>query len=197
MTARARDRRPVGAALRLAPLVLALLTLGGCMRGCTSPRPPIHPNPNMDLQPKVRAQAESDFFYDGMTMRQPLEHTVARGELDHDPERYEGRTADGAFVAANPYGSGEALVARGAERYAIYCLPCHGATGDGKGMLFERAQVESGNLHDPRIVGLADGAIFDVITNGTGLMQGYRYPVPMADRWAIVAYLRTLQQGGS
>ncbi len=183
---------------RLMALAVMLMVFGGCMRGCTSPRPPIHPNPNMDLQPKYKAQAESAFFYDGMTMRQPVEHTVARGELERDPAIHEGRATDGTFLADIPMTVDAEVVARGAERYGIYCTPCHGAKGDGRGMLYERAQIESGDLvGDPRIANLPAGELFDVITNGKGLMQGYRYPVPLKDRWAITAYVRTLRQGGA
>ncbi len=63
----------------LCSAVLALSLLG-CARGCTSSRPPIHIVPNMDWQPKVKAQAESDFFYDGAAMRTPVPGTVARGQ---------------------------------------------------------------------------------------------------------------------
>ena len=66
---------------QLALLALAALTLTGCMRGCTSPRPPIHLNPNMDYQPRVNSQQESGFFYDGVAMREPIAGTIARGEL--------------------------------------------------------------------------------------------------------------------
>lgn len=184
-------------ASRMIALAMMLMVFGGCMRGCTSPRSPIHPNPNMDVQPKYRAQSESAFFSDGMTMRMPVEHTVARGELDRDPAIYEGRSADGTFVTEIPIVVDPEVIARGAERYGIYCTPCHGAKGDGRGMLYERAQIESGDLvSDPRISNLPAGELFDVITNGKGLMQGYRYPIPPHDRWAIAAYVRTLRQGG-
>lgn len=84
-------------------------------------------------------------------MRTPVEGTVARGELRDDPAFFEGRDASGAFVA-NPVPADDALLARGEERYGIYCAPCHGDNGNGKGVLWERAQVESGDLHEPRLV---------------------------------------------
>ena len=182
----------------------SLLVLAGC-RGQTSKYPPIHPNPNMDDQPKLLAQESSDFFYDGAAMRLPVEGTVARGELRLDSDFYEGLDAGGTPVAANPllaseqYRGGrsdEEIMARGAERYGIYCLPCHGATGDGESMLKERSGVASANLHDERIRQLPDGQMFDVVTNGLGLMSGYRYPIPADDRWAIIAYVRQLQEAG-
>jgi mono/diheme cytochrome c family protein len=176
--------------------VLAALCLAGCTRGSTSSRPPIHPNPNMDVQPKYLPQAESAFFYDGATMRQPLAGTVARGHLLASPELETGRGEDGAFVTANPHADRENLVHRGQERFGIYCAPCHGGSGNGRGMLFERAGVQSADLHEARIVAYPDGQIFDVVTNGLGLMSGYRYPISAEDRWAIVAYVRQLQEAG-
>jgi len=189
-------RRPEAPLLRSLLLLGVLLALTGCLRGSTSSHAPIHPNPNMDLQPKYKAQAESNFFYDGKTMRPPVPNTVARGELEHDRALLEGRDEEGAFVTESPVAVNAALLARGAERYGIYCLPCHGERGDGRGMLFERAQIQSGNLvGDERIRDLSDGEIFEVITNGKGLMQGYRYPVPAHDRWAIIAHVRSMQRG--
>ena len=71
----------------------------------------------------------------------------------------------------------EALLARGAERYGIYCKPCHDERGEGKGILFERAKVPTANLLDQQIREQSDEQIFDTITNGKGLMASYRYPV--------------------
>ena len=88
----------------------------------------------------------------------------------------------------------EALLERGRQRYVIYCQPCHDARGDGKGILFQRASVPTASYHQDKILNYPDGQIFDVITNGQGLMSGYRWPIPPADRWAIVAYVRQLQQ---
>ncbi len=181
--------------IRLGVIVVLLLTTTGCMRGCTSTRSPIHPNPNMDLQPKYRAQAESEFFYDGKTMRTPVEGTVARGELRADSAFFEGRDAAGNHIAANPLALDEIVVARGAERFGIYCAVCHGDNGNGKGVLWERAQVESADLLQQRLVDAPDGELFDTITNGLGLMSGYRYPIPAEDRWAIIAYVREMQRG--
>ncbi len=185
---------------RDAALALLALVTAGCVRGCTSRRPPIHINPNMDLQPKYLAQSENAFFYDGMTMREPVPGTVARGELRDDSPYWTGRDAAGELVAALPLPVTPALLDRGAERYAIYCAPCHDPAGTGKGILFQRGNVPTPDFRDPRLLGQPDGHFFDVITNGVGLMQGYKYPVGVADRWAITAHVRRLQgklEGGS
>jgi mono/diheme cytochrome c family protein len=179
----------------LGALVLtSVLALGGCARGCTSSRPPIHLNPSMDNQPKVRTQTASTFFFDGQSMRPPVPGTVAIGGLKEDAAFFTGKAADGQFVAAIPHPVDEALLERGRQRYGIYCQPCHDARGDGKGILFQRGNVPTASFHQEKILKYAEGQIFDVITNGVGLMPAYRWPIPPADRWAIVAYVRELQR---
>ena len=170
------------------------LVLSGCARGCTSSRPPIHINPSMDDQPKVLPQTASTFFYDGSSMRQPVPGTVAIGELKEDAAFFTGKATGDQFVATNPVTVDEALLERGRQRYTIYCQPCHDARGDGKGILFQRGSVPTATFHDEKYLKYPDGQIFDVITNGHGLMSGYRWPIPPADRWAIVSHVRGLQQ---
>ena len=183
----------------LGPLALtAVVGLTGCARGCTSSRPPIHLNPSMDDQPKVLAQTASTFFYDGQSMRQPVPGTVPIGGLKEDTAFFTGKGADGQFVATIPATvpgtDNEARVERGRQRYVIYCQPCHDARGDGKGILFQRGNVPTASFHQDKILKYPDGQIFDVITNGFGLMSGYRWPIPPADRWAIIAYVRELER---
>jgi mono/diheme cytochrome c family protein len=175
-------------------VLIAVVPLAGCARGCTSSRPPIHLNPSMDNQPKVRAQSASAFFFDGAAMRQPIPGTVAIGGLKEDEAFFTGKSADGQFVAAIPVAVDDAMVERGRQRYTIYCQPCHDARGDGKGILFQRGNVPTATFHQEKILKYTDGQIFDVITNGQGLMASYRWPIPPADRWAIVAYVRGLQR---
>jgi mono/diheme cytochrome c family protein len=179
----------------LGALTLAsMVCISGCARGCTSSRPPIHLNPSMDDQPKVRAQSSSTFFYDGASMRQPVPGTVAIGGLQENAAFFTGKGADGQFVATNPVAVNEAVLERGRQRYVIYCQPCHDARGDGKGILFQRGNVPTASFHQEKILKYADGQIFDVITNGSGLMAAYRWPIPPADRWAIIAYVRDLER---
>jgi mono/diheme cytochrome c family protein len=179
----------------LGVLVLtSVVALTGCARGCTSSRPPIHPNPSMYNQPKVLPQTASTFFYDGASMRQPVPGTVPIGGLREDAAFFTGRGADGQFVATIPVTVDEALRERGHQRYVIYCQPCHDARGDGKGILFQRGNVPTASFHQEKILKYPDGQIFDVITNGSGLMAGYRWPIPPADRWAITAYVRELER---
>jgi hypothetical protein len=184
-----------GARCVLGALALTSLVVhAGCARGCTSSRPPIHLNPSMDDQPKVRPQAASDFFFNGASMREPVPGTIPIGGLREDAAFYTGKGPDGRFVAAIPGTVDDGLRERGRQRYEIYCQPCHDARGDGKGILFQRGNVPTASFHQEKILNYADGQIFDVITNGAGLMAGYRWPIPPADRWAIVAHVRELQR---
>ena len=87
-----------------------------------------------------------------------------------------------------------ALLQDGREQFEIYCTPCHGALGDGNGITKKLGVMPSvANLHDPRIVDLPDGEIFNTITHGKNLMGAYGPMVPVRDRWAIIAYVRALQ----
>jgi len=175
-------------------LIFAAVLAAGCTRGSTSSRPPIHLNPNMDDQPKAQAQEASAFFADGKVMRSPVPGTVARGDLEPNAAVATGLDADGAPVATSPVPVDEHLLVRGAQRYQIYCQPCHGATGNGKSMLRERAGVATADLLQPRLRQAPDGYLFDVVSHGFGLMPSYAYQIPVADRWAIIAHVRALQR---
>ncbi len=197
MTARHRfpRRRFSGGGRLLRALALtSIVGLTGCARGCTSSRPPIHPNPSMYNQPKVLPQTASDFFYNGASMREPVPGTVAIDGLQEDAAFFTGKGADGKFVAKIPAPVNDTVVERGHDRYHIYCQPCHDARGDGKGILFQRGNVPTASFHQEKILKYPDGQIFDVITNGQGLMPSYRWPIPPADRWAIVSYVRELER---
>lgn len=187
-------RRRLAVAGQAACTVLLACLLSGCVRGCASSRPPIHLNPNMDYQEKVQPLEESRFFYDGSGMRTPVPGTVARGQLREEESFFSGKGPAGEFLATMPIEQSDELLERGLARFTIYCQPCHDKRGNGKGILFERGGVPTPSFHDERIRLLRDGEIFDVITNGKGLMKPYRYPVPAADRWAIIAHLRRLQR---
>jgi mono/diheme cytochrome c family protein len=175
-------------------VIVSVVALTGCARGCTSSQPPIHINPSMYNQPKVLPQTASDFFYNGASMRDPVPGTIPIGGLKEDGAFFTGKGADGLFVAKIPEAVTPALVDRGQQRYTIYCQPCHDARGDGKGILFQRGNVPTASFHQEKILKYPDGQVFDVITNGYGLMPAYRWPVQAADRWAIVAYVRDLER---
>lgn len=176
--------------------VVAVLLVAGIAgaRGKLSRKPPIEVFSDMDRQPKIRPQTPSDFFADGRSSRVPVEGTVSRGSHFLDTPANTGMVPGTTnFVAVNPLKVTEQLMARGQQRFQIYCSPCHGALGDGNGITRNFGMAVVANLHDPRIVGLGDGEIFYVITHGRNLMGSYASQIEVEDRWAIVAYVRALQ----
>jgi len=148
---------------------------------------------DMFNQPKAKPLASSEFFGDGMSARPPVEGTVARGELRADRVYYTGIGPDGKFVTTLPLHLTRSLLQRGRERFDIFCAPCHGRVGDGRGMIVERGFKQPPSYHIDRLRGQPVGYFFDVVTSGFGQMSSYAAQVPPADRWAIAAYIRALQ----
>jgi len=172
---------------------VAIVSIAG-FRGSMSRRPPIELFPDMVRQQKVRPQTESEFFGNGFESREPVPGTVARNSPYEDIPLNTGRvTGTTNFVDLNPLPITAQVMARGRERFQITCLPCHGAQGDGKGVTTKYGMTVIATLHDPRIVCMTDGEIFNTITNGKNQMQGYGMNVAISDRWAIIAYVRALQ----
>jgi len=170
------------------------IVVSGCYRGKPSDKPPIHPNQNMDSQEKYKPQAESRFFADLSAMRLPPAGTVPRGGLHEDSAFFKGVDDKGQPLAKLPLPITIDLLQRGRTRYDIYCSACHGRLGDGRGIVVRRGYPPPPAFTDDRLQGITDGHIFDVITNGIRNMPAYKYQIPAADRWAIVAYLRALQR---
>ncbi len=162
-------------------------------RGGTTTRPPIEIFPDMDRQARYKTQGESEFFADGRADRLPVEGTVGRGQLREDDHRYRGG-ANGEFAEGFPGIVTRDMMERGRERYQIYCGICHGADGAGQGITTNYGMVGVPNFHTERLRDLPEGEIFEVITNGRGLMGAYSGQIPVEDRWNIIAYLRALQR---
>jgi len=165
----------------------------------TSSSPRVHLVHDMDHQPKYKAQTANAVFADGRAMRRPVEGTVARGELSEDDVHARGRDGD-AWVKEIPVAVDLELMRRGQERYAIFCAPCHGWSGRGNGPVAEKAgkaALNVSDLHSELVRGREAGHLFNTITNGLGNMASYGAQIPVADRWAIVAYIRALQRSQS
>ena len=175
-------------------LVVAMVIGLAGFRGDISRRPGIEVFPDMDRQPKVRPQTPSEFFADGRASRLPVEGTVARGSTYLVTPVTTG-TEEGStnFVAAIPLEVTAELMARGREKFQIFCAPCHSPVGDGNGITKSFGMGVVANLHDARIVQMPDGEIFHVITHGRNLMMPYASQITPEDRWAVVAYVRALQ----
>lgn len=184
--------------------LISCVALSGC-RGWETEKRPIHPNPNMDTQEKLKPYRASDFFTDGRAMRMPVDGTVPRTvagnterDLDfvaEDSHRYEG-TLNGELAASFPTGFDASAenMKRGQQRYNIYCTPCHGKDGNGQGPVARRLSVKPPTFHQQRIWDLPAGSIYQTITHGKNVpnMPAYNTQITVSDRWAIVYYLRAL-----
>ena len=145
----------------------------------------------MQRQAKVKAYQPSAFYPDGLGMRDPPEGTVPyRGLVD--PAVQTGRGADGKPLAVSPVPFDAALVARGRQRFDVTCAVCHGVLGDGDSQVALNMSLRrppSLHLYRDR----PDGYVFQVISDGFGLMPSYARSLSVHDRWAVVAYVRALQ----
>jgi mono/diheme cytochrome c family protein len=181
--------------MRRAIVAAAIVVLAGCA-GLSTDKPPIQVFSDMKRQPKYKPQESSGFFTDGRTDRSPVSGTVAVGRLNED-EGFHTGAAGGRYVGRNPLPITAATLARGQERYNIYCAPCHDRTGSGRGLVGQKSMWLANSLHDPRIKSMVDGEIYQVISLGRRSMPGYRFQIAAGDRWAIVAYVRALQRATS
>ncbi len=200
-------------------LVVALVLGAAGFRGEKFTRRPLELLPDMDNQAKIKSQADSNFFADGAGGRRPVASTIPMG-LNISSETLEKSAAHSSygFTAGTDYyntgrfgdsywGDGipgeieinPAFIRLGAERYNIYCAVCHAHSGDGKGITGNYGINGIRNLHEPALsdpkdpLYRPDGNIFNTITYGMGQMGPYGAMIPVRDRWAIVAYVRTLQ----
>jgi mono/diheme cytochrome c family protein len=173
-------------------------------RATHSSEPRGHMLSDMDFQPKAQAQNASVIFANGRASRVPPAGTVARGDLDLDDHYFRG-LEDGEWARAFPpdFDVSTRTMERGRQRFGIYCQPCHGAAGDGSGMVHRRTLslgrnvrgwVQPSNLHQDTIVRQPHGQLFNTITHGIRTMPSYASQISVEDRWAIVLYLRALQR---
>ena len=180
-------------------VVLAAGTLLGC-RGNPSEEPPIHLQRNMFTQDKGKVQRENTFFEDGRVMRPLEEGTLSTSAPIVKTAYYTGKDDQGRPVDKFPeqVTVDANLLKRGQERFNIYCSPCHDRSGLGNGIVIQRANKLGAwavpSYYEQRLLDTPVGDIFSTITNGKNTMKSYAYQVPVADRWAIVAYVRALQR---
>jgi mono/diheme cytochrome c family protein len=143
-------------------------------------------------QPKYEPYDPSSTFADGTSSRQILSGTVARGQLRADTLYYEGKI-DGKDADVFPFPIDEATLETGRERYTIFCSPCHGQQGNGKGMVVRRGFSPPPDLNSEYLRKIPVGHFYNVITHGYGAMYSYEARIPVEHRWAIAAYIRALQ----
>lgn len=164
--------------------LLALpLALAACLVSCRR---------DMQDQPKFRPFRPTTFFADGRSQRPLVPGTVARGRLDEDVLLCRG-TVDGKPAEVFPFPVTAEVLARGRERYDIFCSPCHDRVGTGQGMIVQRGLKAPPSFHIERLRAAPPGYFFDVITNGFGAMFDYADRIDVRDRWSIIAYVRALQ----
>jgi len=188
----------------LAATIVAVVGVLG-FRGSHFRKPSLYIFPDMEWQLKLRPQKPNGFFTNGLSSQYHLPGTIPRSTplLTPDGPVYPfedapvntGRVAGTTnFIENGPLPVTAELLKRGQQRFTINCSPCHGALADGNGITKKiGAMAVVANLHDKRIVEMADGELFFVITNGRNNMGAYGANVTVADRWAIIAYLRALQ----
>lgn len=199
--------------------LIALIVVGIFgVRGQKFTKPPIRIFPDMDEQDKLKAQKPDAFFADGHGGRLPVTQTQPRGfnpegakVIGGIPEQEFGGLTGYYYTGhvGDYYGNGMPeelkltdesageLIRRGKERFNIYCAVCHGPSGNGNGMTAQYGVPVANNVN-AKLNSISqetypDGRLFEVITNGKGLMSGYGYNIPVRDRWAIIAYIHTLQ----
>jgi len=162
-----------------ASVLLPVLVLGGCRQ-------------DMHDQPKFKPLAENTLYADLRSARDPIAGTVAREQLHEDSYFYTGKIGNnpGDYM---PFPVTPEVVARGQDRFNIYCSPCHSRVGDGNGMIVQRGYRRPPSYHIDRLRKAPLGYFFDVMTNGFGAMPDYASQIPPRDRWTIVAYIRALQ----
>ena len=200
-------------------IVLGLMVAGGAAllalgpRGRARTEPPWELFPDMDRQPKIKYQTPTRFFADGRSARPPVPGTLPMGfRIPKSAPRDAGapgvephpRFGGGAGYGltgrmGDRWGDGfpmrvdVGMLKRGRARFEIFCAVCHGRAGLGNGVSGELGLVGIANLQERRVREMADGQIFHTIGAGKNAMKAYGDKVPVADRWAIVAYVRALQ----
>ncbi|HEX5285122.1 MAG TPA: cytochrome c [Bryocella sp.] len=169
-------------AVRVTAIILsigAMLVLAGCRQ-------------DMQDEPKFFPQRGTTFYPDGRSVRPQVADTVARNQGNEDSYFYtgliNGKEGDGLPIDLTPD-----TMARGQERFNIYCTPCHSRVGNGDGMIVQRGYRPAGDFHTNRLRNAPLGHFFAVMTNGYGAMPDYAAQIAPQDRWAIAAYIRALQ----
>lgn len=197
-------------------VISALGVLG--FRGQKTSHTPVEVFNDMDHQAKLKAQKPNDFFADGDGPRRPIAGTVPHG-YEISESAADGAVLDGGYGTGDHsyyntgkigdgFGTGmpaelgltadnvDAFLRRGHERYDIYCATCHAESGNGQGVVAKRGFMATANLHGEQFnaENYADGQIYNTITIGKGLMKHYSDKLNVYDRWAVVAYVRVLQE---
>ena len=153
-------------------IVFALVACAGALAGCDL---------SMTQQRKLTTYAPTTLWRDGTSARPLPDRVVAQGDVER------------ASAAKTPPPVTAALLARGRERYGIFCSPCHGLAGDGDGIIVAHGFPAPPSYHSDRLAAAPAQHFFDVMTDGYGAMFSYADRLDPHDRWAVAAYIRALQ----
>lgn len=183
-------------------VALTLIPLGGLIvaRHGVQDAPRIQVVYDMDQQDKFRSQTSTDLFEDGRTMRKWVDGTVARGQMRETAVVADGKTGE-AWVANIPVAVDATSIARGREKFEVYCAPCHGLAGRGDGLVHRRASslgeatwTPPTDITTDAVAAQPAGQIYATITNGIRNMPSYAPQLSVQDRWDVVSYVRALQR---
>lgn len=157
---------------RRAVIVVALVACGCTLAGCDL---------SMTEQRKLTTYAPTSLWHDGTSARPLPDNVVAQGDVER-----------AAAAKTSPPVTAE-LLARGRERYGIFCAPCHGLAGDGDGVIVAHGFPAPPSYHIDRLAAAPAQHFYDVMTDGYGVMFSYADRLDPHDRWAVAAYIRALQ----
>ena len=192
-------------------LIIATVSILG-FRSDTFKKPPVWVFDDMDIQARYSPQGKNKFFPNHMDDRPVIAGTVGRGygwgikevfsedysyEVAKNPTLYSGQDESGEFAKGFPLEITDEVMEMGQKKYDIFCAVCHGQTGNGNGITKQYGMAATPSYHDARIREMAEGEIFNTITNGKNLMGAYGPVLNPRERWAVIAYVRALQLSGN
>lgn len=187
--------------------ILVVSVLG--FRGCKSTNTPLYIFPDMDWQAKYQPQGENAFFKDRRNDRPVVPGTVVRGQASEmekvfseeyvydvaeRPEFYSGKNDKGEWIVDFPLEVDHQLMELGRDKYNIFCVVCHGASGDGNGITKKYGMIATASYHDDRVRKMPIGEVFNTISYGKGQMLSYADKLSPHERWAVISYVRALQR---
>jgi mono/diheme cytochrome c family protein len=154
---------------------------------------------DMDHQKKLYPQRGSDFFPDSASVRTPPENSVATNVVNYPFSQIEFDSAETKYT--NPLPENDFVMQRGKNRFEVFCIPCHGRDGKGRGLIVTKPIMKSGeegfpspaDLTSDRTRGLSDARLFHILSAGQNLMFPVNFKLNPADRWAVIKYIRGIQ----
>lgn len=184
--------KTIFALLLAIPVVLFVVGVLSAKIPWFSEKPPLEFNSDMDNQFKAKTQQGTSFFADRATSRPPVEGTVPREGTKYKLQMNEVASADSMYK--NTLVKNDFVLARGKNRFTTFCTPCHGANGKGQGKVVEKGFAPPPSLVVQKASDYTDSKIFHIISAGQGVMPKYADKLSEVDRWAVVHYIRSMQE---